>query len=132
MNDVKWITIENCRVFKVYQELPLFTHRYNIILHKQKENSIFDDSYEVRIDSSTLFDNLMSLKNNKKERCYFGCGMADIDVYRAKNGDYVLHDSPASGMHILYMISEEEFDKLINNINPVHLDLYLKRDIILK
>jgi hypothetical protein len=126
MNDVKWVTLENCKVFKVYQELPLFTHRYNIIIHKQKENSIFDDSFEVRIDSSSLFEDLTKLKENKTERCYFASGMADIDVYRAKNGDYVLHDSPSSGIHILYMISEEEFNKLLNNIDPRHLDLYLK------
>lgn len=126
MNNVEWATFENCKIFKVYQELPLFTNRYNIIIHRRKDDSIFDDSFEVGIDSSSLFSDLVKLKENEVKRCYFACGMADIDVYKLKNGEYVIHDSPISGTHLLYVISDEEFNKLLNIIDPKHLSLYLK------
>lgn len=127
MLEAKWITFENCEVFKAYQELPLFLGHYSIELHKKKDNSIFYDTFNVNIDDSKLFNELLKLKNGEIERCQFACGMADIDIYKNKNNNYVIHDSPSAGIHYQYIISPEEFEKLLSRLDVKHLDLYLSQ-----
>jgi hypothetical protein len=111
----------------------LFTHNYKIVLHKKKDDFIFSDAFEVDINDSEFFKELISLKNNEKDRCCFAHGMADIDIYKVKDRhNYVIHHSPSSGLHIQYIISEEEFEKILDKINPRYLKEEYKRIFIEK
>ncbi len=117
MFDVKHETIKNCEVLNVWQKLPTLYNEYTIELVERKKDTCFPEYHEIKIQSSKLYDELLELKQNKKDRCVLAHGMADIDIYRKGKG-YIIENSPNEGLYLYYEINTKEFDSILNALMP--------------
>jgi PhoPQ-activated pathogenicity-related protein len=120
MNDVKWDLVKNCEVFGVYQKLPSLWNEYTIELIERKKDSVFPEYHTIKIQSSKLYDELVELKEDKRDKCILAYGMADIDVYK-RNKVYVIMNSPTEGYYCEYELSTKEFEGIISALKPVKI-----------
>lgn len=64
---------------------------------------------------NNVIQELSELIENKRERCYFCYGMADIDVYKSRShSDYYIMNSPNEGLYEYFQLSLTELNKLVN------------------
>lgn len=107
----EWIRKENVKIDGVYEEKGGF-RTYLLKLRIPKENSIFCDEYEIYIQDSKFYNDLIDLKDNKRERCYFAFGMQDIDFYKLNDKCAITH-SPHEGLNIQLVLADGQLEEIL-------------------
>lgn len=110
-------TFENVEIEGLYKKVGTTLGNYLLKLRTQNKKSMFSEYHEINIQSTKLEKELNELKDEKLNICYFAFGMQDIDIYKSNNGKYGITHSPHEGLNIRFILADNEFEKLINNIN---------------
>lgn len=113
MTDNRFKEHKNCEVLNVYRKIManvkgLNDYLVEIIVHK--ENDIFGDYINLKIDKSNLYQELMELVEGKRERVYATHGMTDIDIFKSKRENkYCIEWSPTEMSYHYFYFEEENF-----------------------
>lgn len=119
-----WIHKKNVKFEGLYTKLPQTIHSEYLLEISWDEvgkGKLSSTHYEtIKIWDSKFIEEVLQLKEGKRERCCFAYGMQDIDLY-VNNGTFAITHSPFSGLNIQYIFSDGELDKLVSCLKePVY------------
>ena len=116
MTDSRFIEHKNCEIFNVYRKIMANVKGLNDYLVEiivNKEDTCFPDYINLKIDKNNIYQELIELVNDKRERVYTTHGMADIDIFKSKRENkYCIEWSPNEMSYHYFYFDEENF---INN-----------------
>ena len=116
MKDKRFKEHKDCEVRNVYKRIMANVkglNDYLVEIAVNKEDSCFPDYINLKIDKSNIYQELIEMVEDKRERVYAAHGMTDIDIFKSRRENkYCIEWSP-NEMSYHYFYFEE--DNFINN-----------------
>lgn len=116
MEDNRFKEHKNCEIINVYRKIMANIKGltdYLVEIRVKKEDSVFGDYINLKIDKNNIYKELMELIDGKRERVYATHAMADIDIFKSKRENkYCIEWSPNEASYHYFYFEEGNF---INN-----------------
>lgn len=123
MMDNRFKEHKNCEVLNVFRKIMANVKGLNDYLVEiivNKEDDFFPDYINLKIDKSNMYQELMEMVEEKRERVYATHGMADIDIFKSKRENkYCIEWSPNEMSYHYFYFEEKNFiDNFVRAFMP--------------